>query len=78
MPLTYPTTLFYDRDKAGREHQAKALSRLAEAGFEGVGFNWDLTFGRTGQELRGFPENIKDACDMTTEQLRWLRGKGLL
>lgn len=70
--------VFYDRDKAGRDHQAKALSLLAETGFEGVGFNWELTFSRTGQAPRGFPENIKDACDMTVEQLRWLRGKRLM
>lgn len=69
--------VWYDRDAAGRDHQARAISLLTSVGYKAIGFNWEQEF-TSGQRTVGFPPGIKDACDMSVAQLRWLRSKGII
>lgn len=70
--------VWYDRDKAGIEGQEKALELLKEKGFEGLGFNWAMSFSSKKQGTVKMPSQINDVCDFTVEQLRWLRKMGVI
>lgn len=77
--------VWYDRDKAGNdgmfgnesEDRKGAVSLLAETGFKAAGFDWKAVFYNSARSI-GLPESIKDACDMSVEQLQWLRKKGVI
>lgn len=69
--------VWYDRDVAGTDGQAKAVSLLAETGYKASGFDWERKFS-SRQRTVGFPEGVKDACDMRVKQLQWLREKGVI
>lgn len=70
--------VWYDRDKAGIEGQEKALELLKENGFDGLGFNWEISFSSKKQGTVKLPSQINDVCDFTVEQLRWLRERGVI
>jgi DNA primase len=69
--------LWFDRDKAGRDGQNKALIRISESGLKAQGFNWQQQFHdpKTGKAV-SIAENITDPCDMNIRQLQWLRANG--
>lgn len=77
--------VWYDRDKAGNDgmfgdstqDRKGAVSLLAETGFKAAGFDWNAVFYNAARVTR-LPESVKDACDMSVEQLRWLRKKGVI
>jgi 5S rRNA maturation endonuclease (ribonuclease M5) len=64
--------LWFDKDKAGIEGQNKALSLLMETNLKAIGFDWERKFSKDGS-LVGFPENVKDPCEFSVEQLKYLR-----
>lgn len=64
--------LWFDKDKAGIEGQNKALSLLMETGLKAAGFDWERKFSKDGA-IVGFPENVKDPCEFSVEQLKYLR-----
>ncbi len=70
--------LFLDRDKAGMEGAQEALRRLKKSGFIVEPFDWEQTFCRADGSIAKIPEKIKDPGDMSTSQLQWLRGKGII
>lgn len=70
--------LWYHRDAAGEESQTDARHRLQHCGFCEKGFDWDQSFpnSRCGKRIV-IPDEISSPCDMSTEQLRWLRKQGI-
>ncbi len=64
--------VWYDRDKAGNEGQEKAIKLLQDAGFEGMGFDWDVEFNSEKRGAVSITESVKDVCDFSVEQLGWL------
>lgn len=64
--------VWLDKDNAGVEGQNKALSLLTETKVKAIGFNWERKFSKDGS-LVGFPDDVKDPCDFSVEQLRYLR-----
>jgi hypothetical protein len=74
--------VFFDRDQDGsspnREGTRRALERLDAADLESESFDWSMTFQDRRRGLVGIPKPIADPCDFTAEQLRWLRGRGVL
>jgi 5S rRNA maturation endonuclease (ribonuclease M5) len=65
---------WYDRDKAGKEGQEKALKALEdEEAITAKAFDWEMSFP---SPIRGdvkIPGNIGDVCEFSVDQLRWLR-----
>lgn len=70
--------IWFDRDKAGRHAQVKAMSMLYDHGFQAAGFDWDRAFIDATGRAHTIPEAITDPCDMSVEQLQWLRTKGVI
>ena len=70
--------VWYDHDQAGRDGQEKALDALGEAGIEAEGFDWQRTFTSDRRSSVGYPNVIKDPCEFSAEQLRWLRGERVI
>lgn len=64
--------LWFDRDKAGMEGQNRALSLLVETGLKTTGFDWEKKFSKDGSMV-GFPDTVKDPCEFSIEQLKYLR-----
>lgn len=64
--------VWLDKDKAGIEGQNKALSLLMETGLNAIGFDWERRFDKDGTMV-GFPDTVKDPCDFSVEQLKYLR-----
>jgi len=70
--------LFLDRDKAGMEGTQEAMRHLKDIGFSVESFDWEQTFCRADGSIAKIQENIKDPDDMSTSQLQWLRGRGII
>lgn len=70
--------IWYDRDKAGFDGSAKALSLLTETGFKVKLFDWNMQFTSANKARVVLPEGYKDACNFSVEQLHWLRSKGII
>lgn len=70
--------VWFDRDKAGREGQEKALELLKEQGITASGFDWRTSFKSRNRGEVTIPDTIKDACDFSVEQLKWLRRKEIV
>lgn len=70
--------VFYDRDTAGAKGAEDATKRLREQGIEARAFDWNQAFTSPGRTPRPIPETLKDPCDFSTAQLRWMRGKGVV
>ena len=68
----------YDRDDADRDGAAKAVERLQAAGLTAQVFDWDAPVGRNrfGDVL--IPKTVRDLGDFSTEQINWLRQRGLM
>lgn len=65
--------VWFDRDKAGIEGQIAALDMLKQSGLEGKGFPWNVRLtSLAAQKSVSIPPVIKDPCDFSVEQLRWL------
>lgn len=65
--------VFLDRDKAGVEGAKKTFSILSENGFKSKIFDWEQVLTRSlDNTVRKIPNNIKDAGDLSVEQIRWL------
>lgn len=69
---------WYDRDHAGREGQEKALELLSAKGFKCGGFDWDISFRDRKRGEVKIPDSLQDACDLSVEQLFWLRDKKII
>jgi len=67
--------VLYDRDKAGQKGCTDAIVKLQELGIQASAFDWQQQFGKA---QRLIPDAIQDPCDFSVEQLRWLRGQGML
>lgn len=70
--------IWFDRDEAGRRAQAGASEMLRNHGFTTAGFDWNRTFLDVVGYAHPIPPAINDPCDMTVEQLQWLRGKAIM
>ena len=70
--------LFLDRDETGAAGSQKAVSLLENNGFQVDVFDWDQIFHRSKDSPVKIPEKIKDADDMTTKQIKWLRQKRII
>lgn len=70
--------VFYDRDQAGQSASTEAIARLQDLGITAMAFDWRQNFKSAERSHIPIPESIKDPCDFTVEQLRWLREKGLV
>ena len=70
--------VWFDRDKAGREGQEKALALLKEQGIAANGFDWDISFPSRKRGSVKITEGIKDACEFSVEQLTWMRAKRII
>ena len=69
-------TLFLDRDAAGTAGARKTHLILQGNGFKTEIFNWDQVFISSKGSPIVIPKKIKDPCDMTSIQIKWLRKKG--
>lgn len=67
--------IWYDRDKAGRAGQDRAIALLDSLDVAATAFDWNARFGA---ESIGIPDTITDPCAMSVAQLQWLRAKGLI
>jgi DNA primase len=65
--------VWYDRDKAGRTGQEKAVRLLRDSGFEAKGFVWDREFRSAERGAVGIPKGIKDVCDFSVDQIEFLK-----
>ncbi len=70
--------IVYDRDEAGRDGATKAADRLQAAGLNARIFDWDAPVGRSSSGDVRIPETVNDLGDFSTEQIQWLRQRGLL
>ncbi len=68
----------FDRDQAGREGAAKAELRLSQLGIKTRIFDWETAVGHSRKGPVYLPEQIGDLAEFSTEQITWLRGRGLL
>ena len=56
----------------------EAEEKLTGLGVTVTVFDWEQEFGSGEGEKKAIPEAIKDPCDFSAAQLRWLRGKELV
>ncbi len=71
-------TLFLDRDIAGIAGARETHSTLEACGFKSKIFNWNQTFNNLNGSSVNISEKIKDPCDMSVTQIRWLKQKGII
>ncbi len=67
--------VFYDRDKAGQTATTDAIARLKDLGVTASAFDWQQHFNSDGRKNIAISESIKDPCDFSAKQLKWLRKK---
>ena len=48
------------------------------SGLEADAFDWEQTWSSSARTAVGIPEGIRDPCDLTVEQLGWLREEGVI
>lgn len=65
--------LWFDKDKAGVEGQNTAINLLKESGLKATGFDWERKFSKDEGSIVGFPDTVKDPCEFSIEQLKYLR-----
>lgn len=70
--------VFYDRDAAGRKAATEALALLTEHGLQAAAFDWDQDFAGRDRRPVPIPEAIRDPCDFSLRQLRWMRQRGIV
>jgi hypothetical protein len=77
--------VFYDRDKAGRAGQDKAIALINSVdNLTADGFDWEVTFPSPARGAVRIPDTLPDGAplsdpaDLTVEQLRFLREQGAL
>lgn len=70
--------IWYDRDKAGNRAVNEAMGLLARSGWQAAPFDWSVTFPSPRRGAVPVPDSVKDPCDFSVDQLRWLRTKGLI
>lgn len=67
------------RSLDGDRNQNDARESLRHHGFSDEGFDWEQSFTIPKTQKPIFiPEEIGSPCDMTVEQLQWLRKQGLI
>jgi 5S rRNA maturation endonuclease (ribonuclease M5) len=65
---------WYDRDRAGKEGQEKAVEALeGEETIMAKAFDWEMSFPSPARGDVKIPGNIGDVCEFSVDQLRWLR-----
>ena len=65
--------VWFDRDKAGSDAQHALVQALNADSLPARGFEWEQHFR---SDLRGevsIPEKIQDPCDLSTQQIQWLK-----
>lgn len=70
--------IVYDRDEAGRDGATKAVDRLQAVDLKAEVFDWDAPVGRNRSGDVRIPETVNDLGDFSSEQIQWLRQRGLL
>lgn len=70
--------IWFDRDDAGRLAQVEAMEKLYKHGFQAAGFDWERAFIDATGRAHTIPETLTDPCDMSAEQLQWLRAKSVI
>jgi DNA primase len=70
--------LFLDRDRAGRDAARHIGERLRPRNFEVSMFDWEQGMVWNGQGPEPIPDSIQDPADMSVEQLKGLRGQGII
>ena len=70
--------VWFDRDEAGDRGQRAALQTLLQHDLQGEGFRWDRTFPSPVRGAVKLPDHLNDVGAMTTTQLAWLRGQGVV
>ncbi|MCP4295083.1 MAG: toprim domain-containing protein [Proteobacteria bacterium] len=71
-------TRFLDRDAVGVSGTKKSIALLQKNGFEVEQFDWDQLFDRADSIPVKIPVKIQDPGDMSLNQLRWLRQRGII
>jgi 5S rRNA maturation endonuclease (ribonuclease M5) len=70
--------LLLDRDQAGQEAAGKVQERLGHHSLAVTVFDWDQKVSGNGQTAKLIPESIQDPADMSVDQLRALRRRGII
>ena len=74
--------VWYDRDQNGVPPNGlgalNAVSLLKGAGFEADAFSWEMTFQSSKRGALRIPPEITDPAEFSLEQVRWLRGRGVI
>jgi DNA primase len=70
--------LFLDRDRAGRDGARRVREKLHLHNLPVTVFDWDQNMPCNGQASQIIPDSIQDPADMSVEQLRSLRDKGII
>lgn len=74
--------VWYDRDQNGVPPNGlgalNAVSLLKGAGFEADAFSWEMTFQSSKRGALRIPSEITDPAEFSLEQVRWLRGRGVI
>lgn len=74
--------VLFDRDQDGSEPNRQGAQRAVElvrsAGLEADSFDWGMQFRDRRRGTVGIAKTITDPCELTIEQVRWLRDKGIL
>jgi transposase/5S rRNA maturation endonuclease (ribonuclease M5) len=70
--------LFLDRDRAGWDGSIKVKEKLLQHNIPVTVFDWDQKVSCNGQPPQIIPDSIQDPADMSVEQLRSLRDKGII
>jgi 5S rRNA maturation endonuclease (ribonuclease M5) len=70
---------WYDRDRAGKEGQEKAVEALeGEETIMAKAFDWEMSFPSPARGNVNIPERIGDVCEFSVDQLQWLRAKKII
>ena len=70
--------LFLDRDCAGQDGARRVREKLYLHNLPVTVFDWDQRMPGNGQTSQIIPDSIQDPADMSVEQLRSLRDKGII
>lgn len=65
--------VWFDRDKAGSMAQRALIEALQADRLQARGFDWGQRFQSDVRGAVGIPDDIQDPCDLSAQQIQWLR-----
>lgn len=75
---TQTIRIVFDRDEAGQRGALKAAALIEQAGLKAQIFDWDASVARSSKGDVFIPHEVQDLAEFSTEQLQWLRSRGIL